>query len=455
MTITAVKKQNSKLLIFGQDVEILLAAVANIISWFVTKFFPSLLPYLLPSSPEEEPLDADHDSERSRCVSIGRPGGLEQLRLVTLRKGIATIGYNVRHVGPPPYAPQNCEIPVDCILLQNKAFSVNYADCCIRWGLYDSAKEFVGWPIVPGFDVAGVVESVGNTSVGYDSKLQQFNIGDRVFGCTLFGAYSDRVIVPKIQLRKIPENLSFAEAAAFPAVSLTALYALHLAGYFPSTQCAGGRNKFQNKAILIHSAAGGVGSLLVQMSKILGLGPIVGVVGSSSKVEEAKLLGCDVVIDKSTENLWLLAEKASPLGYSTIMDANGVSTLKQSYDHLAPSGRLIVFGFHSNLPMGSAMLSPLEWMRMAKKVVKMPKFDAMDLTVSNKAVLGFNLSFFAEEMDILSDQFDQILQWIMEGKLRCPRIVEMDMNDVAEAHTLLQSGKSIGKIILNVTPVQE
>ncbi|KAL7485821.1 hypothetical protein ACHAW6_012127 [Cyclotella cf. meneghiniana] len=450
MTGIAGKKQNNKRLIFGQDVEVLLAAVANIISWFVTKFLPSLLPYLLPSSPEET-RDASPDADRTRCVSIGRPGGLEQLRIVTLRKGIATIGYNVRHVGPPPYAPPDCDIPADCILLKNKVFSVNYADCCIRWGLYDSAKEFVGWPIVPGFDVAGVVESIGSTSVGNDSKFQQFNVGDRVFGCTLFGAYSNRVIVPKIQLRKIPENLSFAEAAAFPAVSLTALYALHLAGYFPNSPCGGGRNKFRNKAILIHSAAGGVGSLLVQISKILGLGPIVGVVGSSSKVDEAKMLGCDVVIDKSKENLWSVAEEASPFGYSTIMDANGVSTLKQSYDHLAPSGRLIVFGFHSNLPMGSAMLSPFEWIRMAKKVVSMPKFDAMDLTVSNKAVLGFNLSFFAEEIEVLSDQFDQILRWIEEGKLRCPRIVEMHMNEVAEAHTLIQSGKSIGKIILNTT----
>lgn len=450
MANTTVKQKNETL-------EVLIAAFANILSWFVSKFFPSLLPKLLPSSPEEEPfnnhlLDPNNISKhRTKCISIGRPGGLEQLRLVTLREGIATIGYNVRHVGPPPYAPPNAEIPSDCLLVRTKAFSVNYADCCIRWGLYDSAKEFVGWPIVPGFDVAGVVERVSNSSADDDDGLQvKFNVGDRVFGCTLFGAYSDRVIVPKIQMRKIPKSLSFAEAASFPAVSLTALYALHLAGYFPtSSETGGGRSKFQNKAILIHSAAGGVGSLLVQMSKILGLAPIVGVVGSTKKVSEAKSLGCDIVIDKSTEELWSAAEKASCSGYSTIMDANGISTLKQSYDHLAPSGRLIVFGFHSNLPMGNAMLSPLEWIRMAKKVVSMPKFDAMDLTVSNKAVLGFNLSFFADERNVLSDMFDQVLQWIENDELRCPRIVEMDMHNVADAHTLIQSGKSIGKIILN------
>ena len=256
-------------------------------------------------------------------------------------------------------------------------------------------------------------------------------------------------MIPKRQLRKIPDCIdSFAKAAAFPAVSLTALYALHLAGYYPICSEGGSRSQFTNKFILVHSAAGGVGSFLVQMSKILGL-YVVGVVGTSSKVADAESLGCDVVIiDKSTEDLWLAAEKASPNGYATIMDANGVSTLRESYDHLAPSGRLVVFGFHSNLPVGSAMLSPLEWLRMAKKVAVMPKFDAMDLTVSNKAVLGFNLSFFADEVEILSEMFDQILKWIVEGELKCPRICEMPMANIAEAHTFIQSGKSSGKIIL-------
>ena len=85
---------------------------------------------------------------------------------------------------------------------------------------------------------------------------------------------------------------------------------------------------------------------------------------------------------------------------------------------------------------------------MAKKVAVMPSFDAMDLTVSNKSVMGFNLSFFAEEVEILSDMFDQILVWIEDGKLKCPRVCEMSMADIAKAHTFIQSGTSSGKIIL-------
>ena len=61
-------------------------------------------------------------------------------------------------------------------------------------------------------------------------------------------------------------------------------------------------------------------------------------------------------------------------GYSTILDANGVSTLRDSYDHLAPTGRLVVFGFHSNLPMGRAALSPLQWIGMGRRMSAMPSF---------------------------------------------------------------------------------
>ena len=284
--------------------------------------------------------------------------------------------------------------------------------------------------------MAGIVSEInGQTS-------DDFCVGDKVFGCTLFGAYSSRILIPKIQLRKIPNHLTMVEAASLPAVSLTALYALQLAGHFPS------QSLLSNKSILIHSAAGGVGSMLVQISKILGLSPIVGVVGSSQKVGAAKSLGCDVVIDKSKQDLWLEVEKASPKGYTAIMDANGVSTLQQSYDHLAATGRLVVFGFHSNLPMGQAMLSPIEWIRMARKMSCMPKFDPMHLTVDNRSVLGFNLSFFADEKEVVSQLFDQICVWLEEKKLRCPTVVTMPIEDIGKAHELIQSGKSIGKIVM-------
>ena len=144
------------------------------------------------------------------------------------------------------------------------------------------------------------------------------------------------------------------------------MYTLYLGGYYPydsntTTTNTNSSVRPSNTSILIHSAAGGVGTMLVQMSKLLKLnGPVVGVVGRTSKVDTAKGLHCDVVIDKSTQDLWTIAKEVSPNGYGLIADANGVSTLSKSFNALAQTGRLIVFGFHSNLPMGNDMLNPLE-----------------------------------------------------------------------------------------------
>ena len=80
-------------------------------------------------------------------------------------------------------------------------------------------------------------------------------------------------------------------------------------------------------------------------------------VGGAGKVEACRELGADVVIDKSSEDLWAAARAASgPEGFAAVFDANGVSTLRASYEALARCGRLVVYGFHSNLPMGSDML---------------------------------------------------------------------------------------------------
>jgi NADPH:quinone reductase-like Zn-dependent oxidoreductase len=418
-------------------VNLILAVVANVLSWLVSKFVPQLLPQLLPKIEEQDKNDSP-SSTQTKCIAIGRPGGMEQLRVITLKPGFCTCGYNIEN--PTPFfdiSGGDDTLPPNTMVLRVHAFSINYADCCIRWGLYESANQFVGWPIVPGFDVAGVVERLSSENKG------DFKVGDAVFGATFFGAYSTRVLVPNQQMRKIPKGLSMAQAASLPAVSLTALYALYLGAQYPVPTTS-----LNNKSILIHSAAGGVGTMLVQMSKLLKLSPVVGVVGRSNKVDACKGVGCDIVIDKSTQDLWNEAEQASPQGYAVVADANGVSTLQESYNHLAPTGRVIVFGFHSNLPMNQDLLSPMEWIRMIWKMMQMPKINPMDLTASNKSLLGFNLSFFVKELEMMNMLYDQIISWLEQGKLICPRVVEMNMEEIARAHELIQSGTSVGKIVM-------
>eukprot|EP00980_Cylindrotheca_fusiformis_P003196 scaffold725_cov133-Cylindrotheca_fusiformis.AAC.4 len=441
-------RKAKKFTILGQDLAVIVAIFANILSWFVRSFIPSWLPYLLPKI-EEEDTSKNPSPLQTKCIAIGRPGGSEQLRIVTLKPGYVTAGYNVGN-NPFVNVSNPSTLPQDTVVVKVCSFSINFADCAIRWGLYESANEFVGWPIVPGFDIAGVIEQVSPTK-----SHNSFKVGDKVYGATFFGGYSTRVLVPSRQLRKVPSNLNFAQAAAIPAVSLTALYTLHLGNQYPAMATKKSSSSSNRSSILIHSAAGGVGSMLVQMSKLLGLSPVVGVVGRTEKVDTAKALNCDIVIDKSQQDLWQADEEASPKGYNVIADANGVSTLKASFDHLAQTGRLIVFGFHSNLPMGSDMLHPLAWAKMIWNVLKMPKFDAMEFVTSNRSLLGFNLSFFVDEIELLEDFYNTISTWLEDGKLQPPRLVEMDMQDIGLAHELIQSGKSVGKIVIRTNNVDQ
>ena len=155
------------------------------------------------------------------------------------------------------------------------------------------------------------------------------------------------------------------------------------------------------------------------------------------------------MIVKSEQDLWAEAEKLCPEGFCAAFDANGVSTLAATYGHLARCGRLVTYGFHSNLPMGAHRLNPLQWASMIFKMARMPRFDPMDMVLQSKAVLGFNLSFFASELGIIEAYMAQLEDWIREGAIEAPAVTVMPMEDIAEAHTLIQSGSSVGKIVLS------
>jgi len=364
---------------------------------------------------------------------------MDQLQVVDLKNRV-TVGYNV----PPFKSPFLVRDQLDddgldatLVLVKVSHFSVNYADVCIRWGLYESALRFVGWPIVPGFDFAGEVVWAG--------KQSGFRKQEKVFGFSLFGAYSSLLLVPGRQIRKTPGagRISQAIAAGIPAVAATALHAISLAGGWPS------EIKTSNRAALIHSAAGGVGSMLIQMCKIRGFNPIVAVVGRSHKVDYCLHLGAHHVIDKSSSDLWARAQIISPSGFSAIFDANGVDTLAHSFDHTALCGHLVIYGFHSNIPKAKAFINPLEWLRVILKMAQMPKFDPMALVLESKTIAVFNLSFFSSEHELIAQYMEQIIAWIDEGKITLPDVQIFAMDDIHKAHELIQSGKSVGKIVIS------
>ena len=417
----------------GQTLEVvqhqLMAIRANVWSW--------LLVTLKIRKPRLQLADC---GSKARCIVVLSPGGPERLEFWPLDDGLATVGYNV----PKSVAPRDPRSrsltrvatapPPGLVVVRITHFSVNYADVTIRWGLYESAIKFVGYPIVPGFDFSGVVEAVG---AGVELKE-----GDAVFGITFFGAYSSRLLVPASQCRKKTKALSAAEAAALPSVAGTALHAMALAQFWPAAPPT------RNRAVLMHSAAGGVGSMLVQMAKTLGCKPVVGVVGAPHKIEACKACGADVVVCKAgRSDWWDEVDAASPDGYAAIFDANGVATLRRSYDSLAQTGRLVIFGFHTNLPTVSSTLSPLHWLRMAKGMASMPAFEPMDLVLSSKSIHGFNLSFFADETDLVDAYMAQLLAWVAAGQLRVARVETFAFGMLPAAHALIQGGQSVGKIV--------
>ena len=313
------------------------------------------------------------------------------------------------------------------VVVSTHAAGVNYADVCVRWGVYESAKRFVGWPITPGFEYSGFIKHAG-------SGVTRFKPGDPVFGIGFFNSYASEVCVSAKHVYPIPAELGFSGSAAFPAVFMTAYHALFQLVRLPA-----------RARVLIHSAGGGVGSALVQLCRIAGF-ESVGVVGSSHKVSYVRELGANHVIDKSKEDWSRRAKGLVPGGFDAVLDANGTSTLRASYELLRPTGKLISYGSHSILPMSAS--GRMNYLKAAWGMIRMPRFSPVRLFTDNKSVIGFNLSFLFDRDDLITEGMDALLRWVEEGRIIPPKVTEFLLENAGEAHRLLESGQSTGKLVL-------
>ena len=341
----------------------------------------------------------------ARKVVIHSAGGHDKLRL--------------EDASIPAPGPNQVRIDV-------RAIGVNYADAIIRMGLYASAKEYVGWPITPGFEVAGTVGALGE-------DVRDLAIGTSVFAVTRFGGYASHVVVDRPYVFTKPASLTFEQAAALPAVYMTAWYALF--------ELAHPR---RDAKVLIHSAAGGVGSALVQMAKRAGC-EVTGVVGRTAKVAVVQGLGADHVIDKSTQDLWREAKRIAPAGFDVILDANGVVTLGASYRALRRTGKLVVYGFHSMMPKTGGKPN---WPKLALDYIRTPRFNPLDMTNDSKSVMAFNLSYLFDRTELLQEAMRDILSWLDAKEIAAPQVTTYPLADVARAHADIESGKTTGKLVL-------
>jgi NADPH:quinone reductase-like Zn-dependent oxidoreductase len=172
-------------------------------------------------------------------------------------------------------------------------------------------------------------------------------------------------------------------------------------------------------------------------------------VGRSHKVEYVRQLGADAVIDKATQSLWGEAKRLCPDNYDLVFDPNGPETLAQSYAHLKPTGKLLVYGFHGLLPKQGGRIN---YLKAALGILRMPRFNPLSMTAENKGVVAFNLSFLIPCADLLHAAVKDLTAWVEAGDIRVPKVRSFALEDVAQAHRALESGETTGKLVLRTVP---
>ncbi|MCM3584724.1 zinc-binding dehydrogenase [Mesobacillus maritimus] len=292
------------------------------------------------------------------------------------------------------------------VLIKAAYTSVNYADIKKRVGNKGKGK----FPLMLGLDVAGVVEKVRPDST--------FSVGDRVIAFPKSGSYAEYVVAKESLVFKIPEQLHFEQAAAMPTVSILSYILLHEIGQVKQTD-----------TIVVHSAGGGVGSMLIQLAKLAGVDKIIGTVGSLDKASYVKQLGADVVCTYENFAEEVLKE-TNGAGANVIFDSVAGEVTDRSLDCLAFYGTLVQFGNSSG---------------------KVGHIKTSDVHSSCRNIKGFSLGTTRErDPERLKPVADKVIELFASNKVSLPIAKVFPLKDAAQAHRLIQSRKYQGKVLLKM-----
>lgn len=294
------------------------------------------------------------------------------------------------------------------VLIEVRASGVNYADTMRRRNTYLVPQEL---PFIPGSEVAGIVAGVGE-------GVRGVSVGDRVVALVGTGGYAEYVTAPAGSLIPIPDGLGFDEAAAVPLQGLTAYHILKTSGRLA-----------EGESVLVHAAAGGVGSLAVQMAKLMGAGTVIATASSRKKLELAASLGADVLIDYTSGD-WpeRVREATGGRGADVILEMVGGDFPEKNLSCLATFGRMVVYGAASG-QRGS--LTPAS------------------LMYRNQTVTGFYLPRITSRPEIFAPSLQEMLHWLSTGDLRLIIGGRYRLEDTSKAHADLEGRKTTGKLILN------
>jgi alcohol dehydrogenase len=307
------------------------------------------------------------------------------------------------------------------LTVQVKAIGLNFADVFCIQGLYKAAPKE---NLIPGLEFSGIVINKGKS-------VSEFDIGDKVIGIIKFGAFATHINLNKNYLIKLPDNWSFEEGASFIVQALTAYYALKELGNIQS-----------NQTVLIHSIAGGVGIYANRIAKKFNC-ITIGTIGSRNKTSYIKDEKADHILVRDDNFISNLKNILGNKPLDLILESLLGNYFKQTFKMLAPQGRVIVYGAsnfatHSNFP---------NYFQLAYRFLKRPKIDTLRLIEQNRSVMGFNLIWLYEKQDYLR----KLLNELRALNLIKPSIGEVyEFNDLVSAIRKFQSGKTVGKVVINV-----
>jgi len=319
-----------------------------------------------------------------KIIHVKEPGGAEAMQLAD--------------VPTPSPAPKQA-------LVRMAAIGVNFIDVYFRKGLYKADI-----PIVLGNEGAGTVESVG-------AEVSEVAVGDRVAWAMQRGSYAEYTLVPGNLLVKIPDGVDFQMAAAAMLQGMTAHYLTHSTYQLKS-----------GDTCLVHAAAGGTGSLVVQMAKMLGA-RVFGTVGTEEKARVARRAGADETILYTQQDFEAEVKRLTGgRGVDVVYDSVGQTTFDKSLNSLRPRGLLALFGQSSG---------------------PVPPFDPNILNGKGSLYLCRpSLAHHILTREELLWRAGDVLQWIAAGQLKLRIERTYPLANAAAAHRDLEGRKTTGKLLL-------
>ena len=289
-------------------------------------------------------------------------------------------------------------------VVEIQAVGVNFTDIYSREGVNPP-----GLPWVAGVEGAGVVRAVGD-------GVTDVAVGDAVAYCSHPGSYAEQALVPAWRLIKMPDGLSVRDGAAAMLQGMTAHYLCH--DTYPVQ--AGDR-------VLVHSGAGGVGLLLIQMCKMLGA-YVYSTVSTEAKAELARGAGADHVILYTEQDFAAEIAKATDgAGLQAVFDAVGKDTFDQSVAALAPRGCMALYGQASGA---------------------VPPIDPRVLGNGSKFLTRPGLGDYTRNRAELETRAGAVLDWVKSGELKLRVEHTFPLAEAAEAHRQLAGRATTGKVIL-------